>query len=238
MMNQFLAIDGWSSSNPNLTGKVMDKPGVGRSAFVTRKQENSIVVRVFNNGFIVATYKFPKVDLPFKSKMHRWLNMGFCGEWHYKEGQNRGDYFIRAVLAGLKPIGFVTVANHDKNDYHELARQSDLVSKETQIADQKTVGFALSGTISQHLDLEALIKSYELLEEARYGEVRGYFMNQYVKSKIRALSNQKLSDYLAGYDFTNPKSDYDLIFSGLLFGHPIESTFASLVGSMVYNNKS
>jgi len=63
-------------------------------------------------------------------------------------------------------------------------------------------------------------------------------MNQYVKSKIRALSNQKLSDYLVGYDFTDPKSDYDLIFSGLLLGHPIKSTFASLVGSMVYNNKS
>lgn len=71
MMNQFLAIDGWSSSNPNLTGKFMDKPGVGRSAFVTRIQGNSIVVRVFSNGFIVATYKFPKGDLPFKSKMHR-----------------------------------------------------------------------------------------------------------------------------------------------------------------------
>jgi len=167
-MNQFLAIDGWSSLNSNLTGKFMDKPGIGRSAFVTRKQGNSIVVRVFSNGFIVATYKFPKVDLPFKSKMHRWLNMGFCGEWHYKKEQNRGDYFIRAVLAGLKPIGFVTVANHDTNAYLELARQTDLVSKETKIADQKTVGFALSGAISQHFDLESLIKSYEPLEEARY----------------------------------------------------------------------
>lgn len=235
-MNKKIVIIDWSEEDR--IGEHRDKEGKGLSGFYKSKHKDLFEVKVFDRGFLMAIYKFPKIEIPFKSDMHQWRNLGFNNGWTFTENQSKGANLIKAVEFGLRPVGFVTLSKYDKTDYFELARQSGLEYRETQSENEKVVGIAVSGTFGEHFDLEAFIKSYELLEEARYGEVRGYFMNQYVKSKIRALSNQKLSDYLAGYDFTNPKSDYDLIFSGLLFGHPIEATFARLVGSMVYNNKS
>jgi len=55
--------------------------------------------------------------------------------------------------------------------------------------------------------------------------------NQFQR-RVLSLSDQKLSDYLAGFDYANPEDNYELILTGLILGFPIESTFACIIGSV------
>lgn len=237
MKKELLVAEGRGSSETNLLARFGVKIPGGDFGYFIRLHDKLVVARIYNNGLLVARYNYPKMGIPFKSKMHQWYNVGFNCRSSLMENKRTGDN-LRAVIDGRKPMGFITVTDQDKADFLELIQQTDLEYRETKVENGAVIGFAVSGTFGKHFNLEALIRSYERLEAAHYGVLKGYIMNEYVKRRVHALCNQKLSDYLVGYDFADPKSDYDLILTGLLFGHPVQSTFAFLVGSMDYNNLS
>ncbi|BFH67361.1 hypothetical protein J27TS7_16160 [Paenibacillus dendritiformis] len=235
MEKKLVKLEGYSSAAKSGIGEYRDNKGRGLTGFYRNENENSFEVMELNRGHRVVSYKFPKIEIPFKSKMHSWRNLAFSCDWYYKDEQVRIDKLKEAVEDRQKPFGYVALTDDAMFWFEGMALEYAMTQ---QIRYGVSFGFVGNHTFGQHFDLEAFIRSYELLEEAHYGERKGFIMNEFVQSKIRALSEQKILDCLQGYLSGKTNSDYDLILLGLLFGHPIESTFASLVGSMVYNNKS
>lgn len=235
MEKKLVKLVGYSSTAKSGIGEYRDNKGRGLTGFYRNENENSFEVMELNKGHRVVSYKFPKVDIPFKSKMHSWSNLAFNCDWHYTKVKTKINKFEEVWLYGYKPIGFMAISNDATVYFDEMALEYTMTYK---IGLERLLGMADDGIFEQCFDLEAFIKSYELLEEAHYGEQKGFIMNKTVKSKIRALSRREVTDCFEECLYGKTNSQYTLILAGLLFGHPIESTFARLVGTMVYNEMS
>ncbi|MFF3023423.1 hypothetical protein ACFVRR_12325 [Gottfriedia sp. NPDC057948] len=60
-------------------GKSVDKDNNALNGYFLAEQKKKNFVKVYSNGHLMTCYKFPKIKIPFKSKMHSWENLSFCG---------------------------------------------------------------------------------------------------------------------------------------------------------------
>jgi hypothetical protein len=77
------------------------------------------------------------------------------------------------------------------------------------------------GQIGELFNIDNVIASYRLL-----GSTSWYgcdFIGD-DGDKLHEVAKKQLSDYLTGWDYANPITNFDCILVGLLLGFPIEST--------------
>lgn len=223
------AYDGWICHQQQYKGKYRNEEGL--SGLYQREYKNTKEMIVLYNGHLLRKYKYPKIEIPFRSSMVRWQNLYFCGGFgmQYEDGSraDTNELLIQSVINKEKPIGFVFVNNKDKEMLINKIEKSALtyiVNNSCQEGYYE-IGVANHGTIKDNFDINALIESYKL-----YGEKINFkFITEEIEFSLRSLSEKKLSDFLQDYDYANPSSIIDLIVTGLILGYAVESTMAIIM---------
>jgi len=142
---------------------------------------------------------------------------------------------IQAVINGVKPIGFaISDREKTKDEFIKLITDAGLPhivapseSFRPDLPERYDINLCQHGKVGELFDLDDVIESYQLLLEL--DPDADYYHN--LKKQILKLRNRQLSDYLTDWDYANPKTDIDLILTGLLLGYPLESTSALIMGT-------
>lgn len=224
------AVDGWTIPKKKYYGRYCDDNGNSLNGLYRRDYKKNSVMLAINNGNVVRRYKYPKIQIPFKSEMVRWENLHFCGGLGIPkaDGTNAGadDKLFQAVIHGLKPVGFIIT---DKPEiYINEAMKSQCkytINNVDWLQDYKEVAIANDGKLKDNFDLNSLIESYKLMSI----EVGWNLLTKEDESQLLSKGNCYLRDFLVDWDYANPKSNYDLVLTGLLLGFPIESTVAIMI---------
>lgn len=221
--------DGWVQKyNPFCKGRHRNEQGLGLSGFYRRDYRKSSEMLILQNGWLMIKYKYPRIEIPFKSPMHNWRNILYCGGFSLNDENGEPlwtrEKLFKAIASRKKPVGFIVIEKKDEAFYLENARLNGLIYKKQKpdMMGKMEIGFANSGTFNDHFSLTDLIDSYLIMADASSLEL---FIEL---KKILSLKNKKLSFFLDGYDYANPKTEYELILTGLILGYPIESTFSIL----------
>lgn len=75
-----VAVDSWACPKTmKYKGKYRNEDGQGLCGFYRRDYKKTTDMVVLSNGNVIIRYKYPKVDIPFKSPMMRWHNLAFNG---------------------------------------------------------------------------------------------------------------------------------------------------------------
>lgn len=225
-----IQVDGWTIPKKKYYGRYCDDSGNTLNGLYRRDYKENSVMLAINNGNLVRRYKYPKIEIPFKSKMVRWENLHFCGGLGIPkpDGTNAGanDELLQAVIDGLKPVGFIIT---DKPEiYINKAMKSQCkytINNVAWLQNYKEVAIANGGKLKDNFDLNSLIESYRSMSR----EVGWNLLTKEDESRLLSKGNCDLSDFLVDWDYANPKSNYDLALTGLLLGFPIESTVAIMI---------
>lgn len=90
--------------NKHFRGRHRDASGEVMHGVYLREYKNTLHKLFINNGHIMNTYRYPKIDTMFHSLMLNAYNLHLCGGWHFP-GVEQTECLTR-VIAGLKPMGF------------------------------------------------------------------------------------------------------------------------------------
>lgn len=193
----------------------------------TISKNNIRVMYIINRGYVMIKYVFPNDKLPFNSSMVRWWNLFYCGGFRIigpkDEIYSSCDYLADDMIAKLKPIGFIMCKKKNlKKTLKKLTVQHLLtnVSKVNTLFGYE-IAVCQNTTFGEAFDVKAFIKSYEIMQLRADCKVFTKSDKKYFKS----LKNIPLSHWLADWDYANPKTNRELMLTGLLLGYPIESTF-------------
>jgi|UPI00041DD0DE hypothetical protein len=233
-MNKYknlIPVDGWTIPKKKYCGRYCDDKDNALNGLYRRDYKENSVMLAINNGNVVRRYKYPKIQIPFNSKMVRWQNLHFCGGLGIPrpEGTNAGanDELLQAVIDGLKPVGFIITDKPEIyiNEAMESQCKYIINNNVAWLQNYKEVAIANSGKLKDNFDLNSLIESYRLMSI----EVGWNLLTKEDESRLLSKGNCNLSDFLVDWDYANPKSNYDLALTGLLLGFPIESTVAIMI---------
>lgn len=240
-MKNLMNVDGWVSPRNNDTGKYVDDDGNGLCGFYRRDKKSSgeSEMLVLNNGKIARKYIYPKMDIPFSHPAINWRNLVFCGGYNVINEQSQAfdkDDLFNAVLTGKKPIGFIVDTKEKVELYAKMADEKGLkyrikpnATKDYFQNEYDEVGIANQGTLAENFDIEALIISYRVMSEKFSSGFK--LLDEDDENKLRVLAKKSLSDFLSDYDYANPKSNLDVVVTGLILGFAIESTFSFTLGN-------
>jgi len=230
-VNALIPVEGysWTSMDVKDAGKYRDQNGFGLSGFFYRDFKATRHAIPIGNGLVLSRYRYPRFEIPFKSPMHRWDNLFFCGGYRVCHPDGRQfdthERLVEYVVTRKKPMGFV-VAREDEVD--------KLVGMVGDGIDYKivctksgrcTVGFANRGVTSHLFDIDSLIESYQMLNE-------GYPYSVITEADLKqfeTISQKRFSDFL-DYDYAHPCTVVEFLKVGFILGYPIESTFAVING--------
>jgi len=211
-----VAYDGWTGKREKYKGIHRAETGYGLSGLYMRIQKHNVTMCFLNNGHNLRSYKYPRVEVPFKSSMHSWRNLFFCGGYTISDidEKNLGTHelLLETVLANKKPIGFIVcykdevdkfinrikeVNNNiqDKNKqfiYHinTMPAWNKYVGPNTFVLTERVeLAVACPGKVKEYFDLDKLIKSYELFHN-KYKQFRK------IKNDERLLDEEDVHDIL------------------------------------------
>lgn len=211
----------WAMNKQNYLGKYRDEEGNGLTGYWERDNKKTTHILHLYNGNIVTKYRFPKIEIPFKSDMHNWKNMFFATGGSDEE-------LVERVANKQKPVGFIIVK--DKDLYIDKIKKLNI--DYIDLENSKKYNYSEIGMICCNekledlFDINSLIVSYNKLGEA-YNK-RKILEDMDDIMYLKEVCKRRLSDFLK-YDYANPHSDLELIIVGLILGYPIESTFSCIV---------
>ncbi|MGQ4666681.1 hypothetical protein ACUIJN_12760 [Metabacillus halosaccharovorans] len=217
----------WVSSDTSDIGRYKNRDGYGLSGFYFRDFKNMRHAISLDNGHFQTKYRFPIVDIPFSSPMHRWDNLYFCGGYGatLPDGQqfDTNERLIEYVLKKQKPMGFIVVEKSKIDRFIQMVEGNlDYKIMPHFREDYVELGFANIGKIGDLFDIEQLICSYQILNEKM-----GFELNESNATKLRKITDCEFKDFF-DYDYANPNYMIDCMIVGLILGFPVESTFAFL----------
>ena len=230
MTLQVVDMDVWINRKQVHVGGVKNKHGLALSGIRKKVYKHTVDVQFLNRGHVLATYKFPNVEIPFVSSMNHWENLWFCDCFSCQNENNEriysDDALLEAVLKKKKPIGYVGL----KDGFLEKVKDvpHHIEHFEHGNWNRTELGVANHGTFGELFDLDALVKSYQLMEQKTNISI----LTDTMIDRIYRLRNEQVSEYLHAYDCANPRSDYEFMLTGLTLGFPLESTFALLTGNI------
>lgn len=217
----------WVSDVTTYIGRYRNHDGLGLSGFYYKDFKKMRHAISLHNGHFQTRYRFPIVDIPFSSPMHRWDNLYFCGGYDatLPDGQqfDTNERLIKYVLNGKKPMGFILIEESEIDKFIQMV-EGKLEYKIVPHFWEGHVemGVANIGKITDFFDIELLIQSYQILSE-KMGE-DPFELYAY---ELRDIASCELKDFF-DYDYANPIYPIDCMIVGLILGFPVESTFAFL----------
>jgi hypothetical protein len=182
------------------------------------------------------TYK--KIEGAIYSPLVNDLNLYCCRSaftW-VEDGrpQDAERFSILRVCRKAKPFGSCLVPrNQSLDDLRALSAESGLM---VALYDYPDHGFhqlfvALPGGFSDHFDLAAFEVEWQRHVEATPAE--WLFSRGVLHALVETMAHQRLTDHF-GDDFNQPRSQEELIVSGLLLGYPLETTAAVVIDPAHY----
>jgi len=213
----------WTCKMKKQAGKYKSREGYGLSGFYIEDLGKDLDILVLSNGHFCTHYKYPKVKIPFTSPMHRWDNLLFNKSYTAKLPNGASfdspDRMLTYVANRRKPLGFVYLSN-SKTARHYIyeASKENIVHKK--LNEYHGFGLANKGQIEDLFDIDAVIKSYELLSEAA-----GYSCSIINPVRLKRLAHGSLEDFLNYNHLKDKKTKEEIVLNGLILGYPIESTF-------------
>ena len=236
-MNNLATITGWVCNKEKGVGRYRNEDGYGLYGFYRRDYKKTSEVIILNNGHSWCfKYKFPRVEIPFSSPMVRWDNLFFCGGYSLEKPDgtyaDKKEYLVDAVIAGLKPIGFIIVREDESEQIINKIKKNGLkyAINPHHWNGYCEIGIANHGKIKDNFDIEAVIESYRLVSKGL-----GYnLLTNEDEVKLRKISTSNLSDFISGFDYGNcEKKVFEDVLTGLLLGYPIESTVSFLTTNFI-----
>ena len=113
------------SDDPETDNRIFKDSNDNRIGGLIRKTTRiSETMYILNSGWVMRTYAYPNVKIPFKSPMVRWWNLFYCGGFsisgpndeHYSWNEN----IIDAVINKEKPMGFA---------FYQVDKMNDAINK-------------------------------------------------------------------------------------------------------------
>lgn len=232
--------EGWVYED-DYKGRYVDEKGRGLTGFWIKDFKYREEMKILNNGWTLVRYRYPReANISFFSPMVNWFNLLFCGGFYVldqdKQRIDTPKRLFQRVMDGMKPIGFHSVKEDELEDMLKWIELSGLPYKVTYPEFLKKhfnsvlIGISQKGLVKDHFNLESLIESYSLLGAKSKPSFNPIALGD--EMRIRQLGEMELSYFLEGWDYAHPKTNFELIKTGLLLGYPIESTFAIISGSI------
>ena len=201
--------------NKNSRGIVMTKEYKG---------DTSIVSVLDLVGEVITSYEFKNINLSYKSKYLNWQNLDCCGGWMYSK-----EELINQLIDDKKPFGNVVLNLYNDIDAHLLpliekcSKTEGLRVVEVEHWSDTSREFIImkEGSLDKYIDLDKVLEDYYALGLADLGVEAYYDLKDFL---CVDMSTYITKDNIFEYDFVNPDSTLELIFTGLLLGYPIEST--------------
>jgi len=188
---------------------------------------DTVFTGFFNDGHNLKTYAYRKHDIPFKSPMVRWENLNFCNGWSMNGPDGKSlstdKKLIKAVINGLKPIGFGMFEDREVDKIVKMIEAAGLpyeVNPHQYMPNHSFIGVSQKGKIGELFDMDKFIESWKMHLDEENMEINYDFFNN--------LKDEKFEDFLKGWNYARPNSDTEFALTGLLLGYPIESTVSLL----------
>ncbi len=202
-------------------GRYKDKEGYSLHGVFQRDYQKTQDILYINNGYLMAKYKYPKIDSTFESPMLNLSNLHLCGGWRWPN-VNGNEEIINRVIQGLKPMGDIVDKSHNIEKFKQIADKEGLtyLVYPHSWEEHKGIMFCRDGKFNKIFDIGALFSDYCKYHSIIFKRTEGEYLNFRTR-----ISNSKLSDYL-GFDVGWPNSNSDFMIIGLILGYPVWSTVA------------
>lgn len=176
--------------------------------------------KIWNRGYLMATYGKQPKKLHFRSPMVNDKNQDLCGGWFIhgdiKEGETVNDVLMRRVIAGKKPMAILhffpeerELAELNETELMDEGLAADLVKK----SNGWNVVVAQHGILRDLFDLDALARDYV---------ENGIYTAEEMAEEIELYGSHDLIDFSEGWDV----EDVPPWVTGLILGYPIENTIS------------
>lgn len=227
-------IYGWTTNKIRFSGKNIDDNGKVLNGFYSVENSKTKTVILFHNGYKNITYKFPNIEIPFKSNMNRWENLFYVQNsgkrYLIKEDKYMEYGIVDDVLNEVKPVAFYINEDNIIDDLINKIPDDSCFSCNAERRNwqgRPELELINSKLISSMFNLNDLIVSYRLFSEKVKFDVLSNDEEQYILS----LHDKRIIDVL-NWDVANPFGNLQYVLNGLFLGYPIESTIAVLTGKV------
>ena len=179
-------------------------------------QKNGMVkTSYYRDGEQLSFYKYPNINMPFKSPLIRWENLQIT----------TSKQSIADVINGFRPYSSDCHCTLEEGlKYVQLAKDAglpySLANSQTVLngkVDPNIFKFSISqnGTIGELFNIDTVLVSYVLL----FGERADYSFYSHLNEELLSVNSQKLSDF-----FIWPRN-MPMEIAGLIQGTPLEATY-------------
>jgi len=160
----------WVSNETTSIGRYRNQEGYGLSGFYFRDFNKMRHAISLYNGNFQTRYRYPIVDIPFSSPMHRWDNLYFCGGYGavLPDGKWFGsnERLVEYVLDKKKPMGFIVIKESEIDKFIQMVEgKLNYKIKPHFWEGYVEMGIANRGKIGDFFNIERLIQSYQILSE-------------------------------------------------------------------------
>lgn len=215
----------WVLRGKPYVGRYKNEEGDGLSGFYFRDYKRMRHSISLYNGNFQTRYRYPKVDIPFSSPMHRWDNLYFCGGYGATNPDgtpfDTAERLVQYVVTGRKPMGFIVVEEKDKDKYIDMVGDSvDYKVLPHWLDNHCEIGFANRGLLGDLFDVDGMVESYMLLNQMTFSNITELDLKLF-----GGIKKKRLQDFF-DYDYAHPRTTVDELTVGCILGYPLESTFA------------
>ncbi len=200
-------------------GRYKGKDGYSLHGIFQRNYRKIQDILFINNGYLLAKYKYPKIESTFESPMLNLFNLHLCGGWFWPN-MNKTEEILNRVVIGLKPMGDIVDKNHNIKTISQIAEKEGLVYNITPHSweSHENIRFCRDIRFDELFNLKALFSDYCRYFLTIFKKTDG----EYQKFLARIM-NHRLSDFL-DFGISTPRIDSDVIITGLILGYPVWST--------------
>lgn len=187
------------------------------------KNRSVVTVRGLDNIFITE-YRFDNIELTYNTKYMNWQNLDCCGGWsHSKED------LVEQFKNDKKLFADITIKTSNKeydavmSKIKECTQMKDLIlcANSDMNEDIQDIALVKSGCVADYIDIDKILEQYDRF---------GISLDEYDIDEIMDLAHHPMAEYANRamnkfqYDFVNPETIGELVFTGMLLGYPLEST--------------
>ena len=190
-----------------------------KHGIVIKAHKNWNTKQIWNNGYLMRTYRhLPKI-VNFKSNMVNDFNQHLCGGWNFKDIEDENATTIQRVIDGLKPLGTIYSLDGNRGDLTKEeahAIKNNLVTfRQPNTTNYRwyTLTVCRKGTLSKLFDLDSLMKDYQ----DNFPEYKDRFVKEF-----NVFKNRELSSFFDAWDVDT----VPIWVTGLILGYPIENTIS------------
>ena len=169
--------------------------------------------KIYNNGYLMATYLFQPHHIKFKNRMVNDMNQHFAGGWILNDLDLSDAALFKRIIKGKKPMA--VIYGDEKEDLRKYVevRVSGTYRQAFKILKNGKYYFAIAqkGKLKDLFDLKTLEEDYR---------------NNGIEIDTDRVKNKTLKDYFMDWDAQDEDSQIAYWETGLILGYPIENTIS------------